>query len=87
MISTTEGEEGGLDFLAVTHEVRSLKKRLVSHARFEVHRHLRRVISAVRQHESSSRMSIHPEIYTGCILEGAGNPTEIRSAFNQFWND
>uniref|UniRef100_A0A914HV52 Uncharacterized protein n=1 Tax=Globodera rostochiensis TaxID=31243 RepID=A0A914HV52_GLORO len=31
-------EQGGLDFLAATHEVRSLKKRLVSHARFEVHR-------------------------------------------------
>uniref|UniRef100_A0A914HUI7 Uncharacterized protein n=1 Tax=Globodera rostochiensis TaxID=31243 RepID=A0A914HUI7_GLORO len=37
MINTTEAEEGGLDFLAATHEVRSLKKRLVSHARFEVH--------------------------------------------------
>uniref|UniRef100_A0A183BTW7 PPDK_N domain-containing protein n=1 Tax=Globodera pallida TaxID=36090 RepID=A0A183BTW7_GLOPA len=38
MINTTQREEGGLDFLAATHEVRSLKKRLVSHARFEVHR-------------------------------------------------
>uniref|UniRef100_A0A914GRI2 Uncharacterized protein n=1 Tax=Globodera rostochiensis TaxID=31243 RepID=A0A914GRI2_GLORO len=28
--------EGGMDFLAATHEVMALKKRLVSHARFEV---------------------------------------------------